>query len=45
MKICFNSTYIHNNSSVAYKKSKEKDVKKFQLNRITELAWNPEVVE
>ena len=29
--------------SVAYKQSEEEDIYKFQLDRMTEPAWNPEL--
>ena len=29
---------------VAYKQSEEEDIQKFQLDRTTELAWNPELI-
>ena len=32
-----------NPMSIAYKQSEEDDIQKFQLDRITEPAWNPEL--
>ena len=47
MKICLHSTYItpfyFDPTSVVYQQSVEEDIYKFQLDRITELAWNQEL--
>ena len=47
MKICLHSTYISpcyfDATSIIYKQSVEEDIQKFQVDRITELAWNKDL--
>ena len=47
MKMSLYSTFItpyyFDSTSVVYKQSVEKDIQKFQVDRITKLAWNTEL--
>ena len=43
MKICLHSTYKTQCYFLTYQ-SEDEDIQKFQLDRITELVWDPELV-